>query len=457
MAGGSGLTTALRPLRFAGSFFPAGPAALGAAVDRAMAGAEGLTAGAAPRAVIAAHAGYAYSGRFAGLSHGVVPGRPGRAAILSPSHRLAFRGIAFPSQDAFATPIGPLPLDRAACEDLAGAGLARELDAAHDDEHGVETQLPFLARAWPGLAVVPLVIGGAAPGQVAAVIDRLDDGATLFVLSSDLSHFLDDGRARAIDAETARLIERGEAQGLDGAHACGWQGVAGWLGSRAGGRTRALRLGMGNSGEVSGDLESVVGYGAWAFYDLADEVLSPAQRRALLGAAREAVARAAAGEAPPAVPGDAPTPLMTEAASFVTLMRDGELRGCMGSLEPRGPLIGDVLRNARAATLHDPRFPRVTPEEVAGLRLKISVLTRAAAMEAGSEAEALAALVPGRDGLILEEGDRRATFLPAVWDSLPEPAAFLRELKRKAGLAAGHWSDRIRLSRYRAEEFGEEG
>lgn len=445
-----------RKLRFAGSFFPAEAGALAAAVDQALAAAGPQGAGASPRAVISAHAGYAYSGRFAGLSFAAVPVAPGRVVVLSPSHRHAFRGIAFPAQAGFDTPLGALPIDRAACTGLAAAGLAADLDAAHDNEHGIETQLPFLARRWPGVPVVPLVLGEVSVAQVAEAVNRLDDGATLVVLSSDLSHFLADAQARAIDADTAAMIERAEAGGLDGAHACGAKGIAGWLTSRPGRAARPLRLGMGNSGDTTGDLDRVVGYGAWAFYGLDDPILAPDHRATLLRVARQAIeSRLARGRAPQVAGETFAAPLHTQAASFVTLTLDGALRGCIGSLAAHQPLFADVIENAQKAAFQDPRFPPLTAEDLPRTRLKIAVLTRAAPLSFASEAEALERIQPGEDGLILTAAGRRGLFLPMVWEDLPDPPAFLRALKRKAGLPPDFWSADLRLDRFRAEGFAE--
>lgn len=445
----------LRAMRFAGSFFPREAEALRAAVARGL-GAVPPLGGAQPRAVISAHAGYAYSGRFTGMALGAVPQRPARVVVLSPSHRHAFAGIAFPSWEGFDTGLGVLPIARAALADLAARGLARGEDAAHDNEHGIETQLPFLATRWPGVPVVPLVIGAAAPEAVAAVIDALDAPGTLFVLSSDLSHFLTDAEARRKDAATAVMIERGEGAGLTPAHACGARAVAGWLGARAGQGSRALRLGMGNSGAVTGDPERVVGYGAWVFYGLDDEILAPVHRATLLRISREALQiRLRGGRAPQLDAGSFAPALQGQGAAFVTLTQAGRLRGCIGSLVAHRPLMEDVVANAQKAALNDPRFTPVTAAELPGLRLKIAVLTRAAPLPCATEAEALAAITPGRDGLILESGAHRGTLLPMVWDDLPEPRAFLRALRRKAGLPEDAWGPGMQLRRYRAESFAE--
>lgn len=147
-------------------------------------------------------------------------------------------------------------------------------------------------------------------------------------------------------------------------------------------------------------------------------------------------------------------PLRAPGASFVTLHRGGELRGCIGSLEAFRALITDVASNAFAAAFRDPRFPALRAQELADLTLDISVLSSPQAMTFGSEQELLAQLRPNQDGLILQDGAHRGTFLPSVWESLPEPGRFLQHLKLKAGLTADYWSEDILVWRYSAECFG---
>ncbi len=148
-------------------------------------------------------------------------------------------------------------------------------------------------------------------------------------------------------------------------------------------------------------------------------------------------------------PEDYPEALRAPGASFVTLERGGRLRGCIGSLEARRPLVVDVAHNAFSAAFQDPRFPPLQPSELDGLDLHISILTPPEPLPVTSEEDLLARIEPGRDGLILEEGPHRGTFLPAVWEQLPDPRQFVRHLKMKAGLPPDYWSPQIRVSRYR--------
>ncbi|HSJ47350.1 MAG TPA: AmmeMemoRadiSam system protein A [Gammaproteobacteria bacterium] len=149
-----------------------------------------------------------------------------------------------------------------------------------------------------------------------------------------------------------------------------------------------------------------------------------------------------------------PDALQQKAACFVTLHHREQLRGCIGSLEPREPLAQNVAENAFNAAFRDPRFPELTAVELADLELDISVLGAPQAVSFHDEADLVAQLQPGRDGLILEVGGRRGTFLPSVWGSLPDAEEFLRQLKQKAGLPADFWSADIRVMRYGTESFG---
>jgi len=147
--------------------------------------------------------------------------------------------------------------------------------------------------------------------------------------------------------------------------------------------------------------------------------------------------------------------LRQPAATFVTLSQHGNLRGCIGSLEAWRPLLRDVQENAIAAAFRDPRFTPLRREELAITRVEVSLLTPPVAMSFTSEADALAQLRPDVDGLIFSAGARRSTFLPQVWEQLPEPADFLAHLKQKAGLPATYWGSDVRLERYTVEKWQE--
>ncbi len=148
-----------------------------------------------------------------------------------------------------------------------------------------------------------------------------------------------------------------------------------------------------------------------------------------------------------------PAPLLEQRATFVTLNMAGRLRGCIGSLKAHRPLIVDVANNAQAAAFKDPRFSAVTPTELMGVDIHISVLTVPELMSVKTRASLIGALKTGLDGVIIEEDGHQATYLPSVWEQLPDPEQFVSELRRKAGLSAQGWSSSTRVYRYRTEEF----
>jgi AmmeMemoRadiSam system protein A len=186
-------------------------------------------------------------------------------------------------------------------------------------------------------------------------------------------------------------------------------------------------------------------------------MLAPDEQRTLLVLARRALTEQLAGaDVPPPAAGTLSDALRAPGACFVTLTRGGALRGCMGSLAPQRPLWRDAMSNAIAAGTRDPRFAPLTRAEADGVRLAISVLGPTEPLAVADRAALLAALRPGRDGLVLEDGARRATFLPKVWEQLATPEAFVAQLSRKAGLPPDHWSDTLRCQRYAALDFSEE-
>ena len=180
---------------------------------------------------------------------------------------------------------------------------------------------------------------------------------------------------------------------------------------------------------------------------------SSVDREALLAIARASIRHGLEHGSPLRVDPDRFSPRLREpGACFVTLRRSGRLRGCVGSLDATRSLVEDVAHNAFASAFRDSRFEPLTEEEErAGLDVHLSILTPPEPLACRSEAELLSKLQPGIDGLILQDGPHRATFLPSVWESLTEPKKFLAELKRKAGLSEDHWSEAIRFQRYRAE------
>jgi AmmeMemoRadiSam system protein B len=264
-AGGSGLK--LRPPAVAGSFYPAGQKQLKTEMAALLAHAEPSPA---PRlvGVIAPHAGYMYSGpiaasAFAPLSRAI--GNFERVLLLGPPHYVPVRGIAAPSSAAFATPLGEIEVDTNIVAALAEAGLVTIDDRAHAPEHSLEVELPFLQILLGRFALIPLLVGDAAPEAVAAIIDAVLDERTLLVVSTDLSHYLDYASARARDLATADRIEHLDYDRLGPYDACGYAALNGALCAARRKNWRIERRDLRNSGDTSGDRSRVVGYGAWAF------------------------------------------------------------------------------------------------------------------------------------------------------------------------------------------------
>lgn len=181
-------------------------------------------------------------------------------------------------------------------------------------------------------------------------------------------------------------------------------------------------------------------------------LLARALQLLLLDVAKNSIAHGLqSGKPMPVALADYPQELSVERATFVTLQKHRQLRGCIGMLAAVRPLVVDIAENAFAAAFRDPRFPPLAADELPELEIHLSLLSEAEAMVFKSEQDLLAQLRPDIDGLILEESGRRGTFLPSVWGQLPEPKQFLRHLKQKAGLAPDYWSDTIKAYRYQTQ------
>lgn len=184
------------------------------------------------------------------------------------------------------------------------------------------------------------------------------------------------------------------------------------------------------------------------------EVVNRKDAEILLELARKSIRQGLAGRhMAPAELDEYPPALRDKGAAFVTLTLHGQLRGCIGHLEASQPLVQDVIENARLAAFNDPRFMPLTEREFEQVDISISVLSPAVPIKFSSEQDLLGKMRPGIDGLILKVGHHQGTFLPSVWESLPEPADFLRHLKQKAGLDQDYWSDDMEVSRYTTQQI----
>ncbi len=463
---------AIRPAAVAGSFYPAAAAELERQIAGLLGSAGTAAADPVPKALIAPHAGYIYSGPIAAAAYArLAParGRITRVVVLGPSHFVGFRGLAAGSAETWHTPLGTVPIDRSVVERLIEAKLVDVLDAAHAREHSLEVQIPFLQAALGEFSLVPIVAGDAAPEAVSALLDAVWGGPeTLIVISTDLSHYLDYRTSQETDRLTADAIERLDRDALGPDAACGRVPLRGLLSAAKRRRMSIARLDLRNSGDTAGPRDRVVGYGSWALFepvgrqpaeDLAGvEAALGSVGRTLIELACASIANGLTAGCPKTVtvtPG-LPAILVAPGAVFVTLHRGSRLRGCVGSPIAQRPLITDVADNAFRAAFKDPRFPPLRRDELTDLDLSIAVLTPPVPMRFDDEIDLLEQLRPGRDGLIIEDGPRRALFLPATWRQLPERRQFLSQLKHKAGLDAGHWSPAFKAARFQSVEIRQE-
>jgi len=482
---GPGLA-AVREPAVAGSFYPAEARALGAALDGYLADAV-PAAGHRPLALVAPHAGYVFSGQIAADAWAQARGHQYDAIVLLGTNHTGVRAdrVSVFDGEGLKTPLGTVRNDAS----LVAALLANCRDcvadrSAHAREHSIEVQLPFARRLFPDTPVVAAVVGPGNPalaerfGRTLAAALRGRKG--LIVASSDLSHYPPARQAAEVDRRTVEAIlsmdpaqvtfalRAAERTGVPGLAtcACGEAPVlAAIAAAREMGAERAHAVSYANSADVAvGEPERVVGYAAVAFTagpagkDVSGlpqrrpssrEPVSPEDRARLLVLARTSIDRYLASETLP-LPRGFGAATERRQGVFVTLRKRGNLRGCIGQMQPNAPMPQLVQRMALAAAFQDPRFSRVKPGELKDIEVEISLLTPFERVEGPG------AVKPGRDGVVLEKDGKSAVFLPHVateegWgrDEL------LDNLCLKAGLARDCWRAGATLSTFQAEVFGE--
>ena len=474
----------IREPAVAGQFYPAEKEALEEQVASFLAKAEPLNEEEAPNFLIVPHAGYPYSGPVAAQAFARVrEGNFKTVILLGPAHQAYFSGAALDGNDFWQTPLGKVALDKekiSKLQDKEGGIIINSLP--HENEHCLEVLLPFLQTVGgEDFKIIPILLGQADEAfleLLAQKISNVFDEQTLLVVSSDLSHYPPADLARAVDEQTVAAILSGKEEVFSktleelsqnypqvATFACGQEAIrVGLKVGQALGIIKQKLLAVSNSGVVTGEKERAVGYAAIGFWlnapkvvngnkkDDAEEKLSSEEKEMLLSRARRALENYfGKGEAPDEPP---PTPRLAQKRGvFVTLKKNGQLRGCIGDFSADEPLWEKVKKMALAAAFDDPRFLPLSPEELDEIKIEISVLSPMRKVNSVEEIEM------GKHGVYLKYGQRTATFLPQVAEETGwSREEFLANLcVEKAGLPADCWRDpEVELFTYTAEVFQEE-
>ena len=452
----------------AGHFYPRQPAELRQLINSLLR--ANPQWGDKPKAVIVPHAAPRFSGAIAALGFNRI--RPfihefKRVVILGPAHRVAFNYVAALDADIWRTPLGDIAIDRHYTEQLISRKRVQYLDQAHEEEHSIEVQLPFLQAI--GLAqvpILPLVVGAAEPALTRhLIVDILSDADNLLIISSDLSHFQAYQQAIKFDRATINTILSNNAQ-INSQQACGCYPINGFLAHLATQQYDAQALGYCNSGDTGGSKDSVVGYASFAF----TEIFNQQTRAHILAIVRQTITQQIRNSDVAELgtkDDDNIKEVLKRAifqrpyACFVTLntVNGGhkQLRGCIGNLQVNGTLGESLVKNAALAAFKDTRFQPLAAAELAAIEIEVSILTRPQPLLVTSEQQLIEILQVNVDGLILRYKEHQATFLPAVWAQLNNPIDFIRQLKLKAGLAADFWSQDIVCFTYQALKIAEKG
>jgi len=468
----------------AGSFYPAEASTLRSTVEEFISQAQVARERGELIALIVPHAGYEYSGKVAACAYRQIEGRTyDTVVIVGPSHRVPFRGAALSGAGAWRTPLGQVPIDADAERAIAAAdSRAQALPEAHEVEHSVEVQVPFLQCSLKGFALVPVTMVDFSRTNCEALASALASIArrkkVLLVASSDMSHYPDYADAVRVDKATLRAIETLDAQAVEKAAAremsegtanlatvlCGEGPVKTILmAARKLGANRVRVLRYANSGDApGGDRSRVVGYCAVAIYRVkglrapalrepgSPQALNLSQQKRLLQFARTTIEKYVASEQIIECQ-DRDDVLQQPAGAFVTLKKHGALRGCIGRMEASGPLCTTVRDMAIAAAVQDRRFPPVTKEELPELKIEISVLSPLRRVSNPGEIDIK------KHGIVVESNGSSGVFLPQVaretgWSK----EVLLGELcEQKAGLPRDAWKHGATLYVFTVQEFHE--
>lgn len=408
--------------------------------------------------VIVPHAGYVFSAPVAASSFKSIRKNIRRVILIGPSHYKYFKGISVPKENAYETPLGVVKVDSDAITKLKSYNFVNSFSEAHDKEHCLEVQIPFLQTILKEFSIVPIIASKIENyREVADAVLSLVDDSTVIVISSDLSHYMDNDSAHKEDLQTIERIISGNPHcDLD---ACGAEPIkiAMTIAKIKGYKSQLLD--MRNSFETApryGSEDRVVGYAAIAYVPdnkEEKEYFTNDEKNVLLKIARDSLVSGVTNQEYD-LPDISNEKLRDVTGCFITLRKGNALRGCIGYIEGVSPLYKAIADNAISAALKDYRFPPVTEDELSDISIEISVLTKPESFQYLNTDDLLNKIVPGVDGIILDYQGRRSTFLPQVWEELSDKVQFLEHLSRKAGLGAEDWK-KASYRRYQAIHFEE--
>ncbi len=449
---------------WAGQFYESDPSRLSRQLEVWLDSAELKPVAGQVVGLIVPHAGYVYSARVAAVGYRLVRNlEVETVVIVGPSHQLAFDGCSIYPRGGFETPLGVAMVDETLARDLARYSGFGYIPEAHDREHSVEVQVPFIQTVFPRARIVPVVMGNQTEMTIqslAGALVRATKGKkVLVVASTDLSHFLGRAQANERDRKTIELIQNLDLKTLGRQverHEnimCGGGPVLALLNyARKMGPVQVAMLSYSDSAAAGGPDDRVVGYLSAAVYLGTDQTgldLTREEKRELLALARLAIETYLANGKIPAYQPTSPR-LETKAGAFVTLKQQHQLRGCIGFAEPLFPLWETVAQAAVLAATEDPRFPPVRKSELPGLQIEISVMGPLQPVSDISEIKV------GRHGLVIKEGQKSGLLLPQVATELGwDRKTFLREVCRKAGLPDNAWKNSRGLFKFEAIVFQE--
>ncbi len=469
----------VREAAVAGLFYPGTAKELGGMIDLLLANARPDAVGDL-KAIICPHAGYQYSGLTAAFGFKLLAGRDIKTVLLlSPSHYAAFRGAYITEADVYRTPLGDVKVSPKAAKlaklppftstmdgfvrrpqwwmQSPAKAPAEGKDRPDTWEHSGEVEIPFLQTVLKDFDLVPVVFGNVDPADAAKVLVGQLDERTVIVASTDLSHYHPYDEARALDATCIQNILDLKTD-LSPEAACGAGPVLAVVNLARQNGWKPKLLDYRNSGDTSGNKSvGVVGYAAIAFFAPEKENFTRDERRQLISLARRTLTEVVATGALPKVDeATLPKKFLGNSGCFVTLTKQGQLRGCIGHIIAQEPLYKAVMDNARSAAIHDSRFSQVTVGELKEIEIEVSVLTAPQPLAFTSPDDLLTKLQPHKDGVVLQMQGSGATYLPQVWSQLPDKVMFLNTLAEKAGCAADAWRQPgVQVFIYHVEAFHE--